>query len=247
MFGLARLARDFLRAPVSAAKVLLNSAIPFILAPNGSIADNGVITLGTALPLIYSRAFVYLPAGAIYTASPAGWYYATFSSTTVGVVYANTYTTGQPKFPTTPTAHVTTGPGSYTQVTAAVTAQNALVPAKITGVDGALVFSESFSYPANTNTKTISRLCGGISISSSVRTGGTAVNDAFTGRVKNRGEYTKQNVSSSSEATFSSTSAPVQASIDLSVAALWENRLQLGVATDYIVMESVSLVATPSY
>lgn len=57
-----------------------------IIAPSGTVAADGTITLGTALQATYSAGVeLYLPAGAISGGS-AGWYRAVMSSTTVGQI-----------------------------------------------------------------------------------------------------------------------------------------------------------------
>lgn len=56
------------------------------VAPSGTVAADGAITLGTALPATFSGGlWLYLPAGAIVSGA-AAWYWADMSSTTVGVV-----------------------------------------------------------------------------------------------------------------------------------------------------------------
>lgn len=56
------------------------------VAPSGTVAVDGAITLGTALPATFSGGlWLYLPAGAIVSGA-AAWYWADMSSTTVGVV-----------------------------------------------------------------------------------------------------------------------------------------------------------------
>lgn len=101
---------------------VVGSGVPFIIANTGTMGNNGALTLGTALPTTYANAYVYLPAGAIVVGSAAGWYYTQFSSTTVGVVFNNTYAAGtQPVLlPTVSLVpFVTTGPGAYTGATTA--------------------------------------------------------------------------------------------------------------------------------
>lgn len=100
---------------------VVGMGVPFIVANTGTMAANGALTLGTALPTTYANAYVFLPAGAIATGSAAGWYYTQFTSTTVGTVFNNLYVAGtQPVL--LPTAalvpFVTTGPGAYTGSTA---------------------------------------------------------------------------------------------------------------------------------
>lgn len=88
--------------------------LPMISAPTGTMANNGAITLGTALDATYANCYLYLPANAISAGSAVGWYYAEMSSATAGIVYNNTYSSGEPSVPSSPTAFVTTGPGAYT-------------------------------------------------------------------------------------------------------------------------------------
>lgn len=96
-----------------AVNILNQGGIPFISAPTGTITAPGAITLGTALPAIYPDGYCFLPANAVATVASAGWYYCTFSSTTVGTVFLNTYTSGAATIPSSPTA-VTDGKGAYT-------------------------------------------------------------------------------------------------------------------------------------
>lgn len=57
------------------------------IAPSGTVAADGAITLGTALPGVFAQISLYLPAGAI-VGGAAGFYAVEMSSTTVGVVRA---------------------------------------------------------------------------------------------------------------------------------------------------------------
>lgn len=104
-----------LLAPVTQA---FRTAIPLIIAPTGTMANNGAITLGTALDATYANAYILLPAGAVAAGVPAAtsWLFVQMSSTTVGQVFNNTYISGIPTVPASPTAFSTTGPGAYTGV-----------------------------------------------------------------------------------------------------------------------------------
>lgn len=63
------------------------SGVRFV-APSGTVAADGTITLGTALPAVLpGGAWMYLPAGA-FSVAPAGWYWVVMSSATVGTVFA---------------------------------------------------------------------------------------------------------------------------------------------------------------
>lgn len=100
--------------PLNGRAQCMRSSIPFILPASGSVGNNGALTLGVALDRIYPRAYMYFPSGALFSGSAAGWYWTVMSSTTVGVVYNNVYTSGYPTIPTT-AGFTTTGPGAFTQ------------------------------------------------------------------------------------------------------------------------------------
>lgn len=145
--------------------VLSKSTLPFIIAPTGTMANNGAITLGTAAPTIYSNAFIFLPAGAIAAGVPAAaaWLFCQMSSTTVGVVFNNTYTSGLPTIPSSPTAFVTTGPGAYTGVTSAVQGPTITIPGGLLGINGILRSYVLWSTTNNVNVKTGTLSIGGTS------------------------------------------------------------------------------------
>ncbi len=93
--------------PVNGECMLLSTAIPFVMPPNFTMAANGAVTFGKALDFSYAApvsgqggCWVYFAAGDVHAGSVAGWWYMVMSSTTVGVVYNNRYTSG----PTTPPA-----------------------------------------------------------------------------------------------------------------------------------------------
>lgn len=94
--------------------IVLNAGgIPFISLSSGSVSAVGAISAITALPRIYPDAYCYFPANALATSIAAGWRYCTFSSTTVGVAFLDSYTSGKPTIPASPTA-VTDGKGAFT-------------------------------------------------------------------------------------------------------------------------------------
>jgi len=157
--------REQLAFPVGSsgvAGVVLQAGVPLVLVSSGSMANNGAITLTTALPFAYAACFMYLPAGAIVTGSSAGWYYAVMSSTTQATVYNNTYTTGVPTRQASPTPFVTTGPGAYTQTTgSAVTALSVAVPGGSMGPNGRLSVVKLGSLANTANNKVVETFLGG--------------------------------------------------------------------------------------
>jgi hypothetical protein len=107
----------------------LTNGIPFVVPSSGLMGDDGALSGIAVVGAAYANAYVYLPANAISVGSAAGWYYAIFSSTSAATVYNNTYTTGLPVVPTSPTAFSTTGPGAYVQVAAPAINFNLTLPA----------------------------------------------------------------------------------------------------------------------
>lgn len=76
-------------APVNGQLTLDVDVIPVAIAPTGTMANNGAITLGTALNATYPQIYLCLPASAIVAGSAVGCYYAVMSSATAGTVYNN--------------------------------------------------------------------------------------------------------------------------------------------------------------
>lgn len=111
------------------------------VAPSGTVAADGTVTLGTALPAILaSGVWLYFPAGAFSTA-PAGWYWVAMSSTTAGTVY-----TSQGGAPVVGSA------SAYTGVTSKLTAYTIELDAPSEGESVTLRVPCLFS--ASTNAKT---------------------------------------------------------------------------------------------
>lgn len=138
--------------PAPAPYLLYQSAIPVALPSSGSIGANGALTLTTALPSIYSSIWLYFPAGAVYSGSPAGVYYTQMSSTTVGQVFNVRLTSGEPYIPSSPAAVVDAGPGAYTQYTAGSVALLTMpLLGGSMGANGALRLRGVWVTPSTTN------------------------------------------------------------------------------------------------
>jgi hypothetical protein len=122
--------------------ILAQSGVPVGIANNGTVATNGQITLGTALPRIYSGGiWLYLPAGAV-SGGAAGLYWCVMSSVTVGQVYTNFADTSQVFVPYIPTGTLVNAVGSnaaYTQITNTdIVLANVTLPAGSLGNSGAV-------------------------------------------------------------------------------------------------------------
>jgi hypothetical protein len=217
-----------------------------ILPSSGSIGNNGALTLTTALPAIFTSAYMYFPANAISAGSAAGLYYVVMSSTTVGTIYNNTLTSGEPTIPSIPTAFATTGPGAYTQTTAAdITLASFTLYGWSIGARGVMMINQQATHPANANTKTPKIKIGGVSV---FDPGGYTTQTMITVPyvLRNRGEE-NINVDNKHAGVGNSLSVTsgyrnIDTSSDLTV--LYTASLQ--VATDYFILEGLDAQIRPA-
>lgn len=216
--------------------------LPVILPSSGSMANNGAITLTTALPAVYAACYLYLPANAISTGSAAGLYYTQMSSTTVGTVFNNVYTTGHPSQPAAPTAFVTTGPGAYTQTTgAALALLTTTVPASLMALNGVVNVAPIFLYPNNGNNKILGVTFGAASAYAATRT--TSTQDTPLLDIRNCGVANK-NVSGwavSGTPQTASTSGITEMTVDTTADVLLTHTARLATATDYVVLRGTEV------
>jgi hypothetical protein len=141
---------------------LLVGGLPVFLPSSGSIANNGALTLTTTLIATFTSCYMYFPANAIVAGGAAGIYYVVMSSGTAGTIYNNTYTTGIPSIPASPTAFATVGPGAYTQTTGAdITLLSASIHGGVLGLSGGVEPRVLWRFPNNANNKLIKFLFGG--------------------------------------------------------------------------------------
>lgn len=232
---------------VPAVRKLAASAIPFIISPTGTMANNGADTLGTALPTTYANAFIYLPAGAIASGIPAAatWYFTQCSSTTVCTICNSTYTSGQPSIPGSCTAFSTTGPGAYTGVTTTVIGPQITIPAGVLGPNGVVRLSQLWSVSGTTNSKILSSTIGGTTVYSNTLSSATQFGASALTTVWNRGSQTSNiGLSTTASGLGASTQANIFLSINFGAAQIFTLSGQLAVATDYLVMEAFQIEAT---
>lgn len=149
-------------------------SVPVAIAPTGSVAANGALTLGTALLATYSGGlYLWLPAGAAFAGSAAGFYFAVMSSTTLGTIYNITLGAGSPVIPAASSlvsnVIVAAGPGAYTGAT---TAQTFSIPlnSNILGAQGFARITEMFQTNNSAGVKTFSVAIGGQTVFSSTAT-----------------------------------------------------------------------------
>lgn len=72
--------------------VLAQSGIPLILPSSGTLSASGALSGITALAGTYPNCWMFFPANAIATVSPAGMYFVQMSSTTAGTAFQNILT-----------------------------------------------------------------------------------------------------------------------------------------------------------
>lgn len=132
--------------------ILGKGGIPFIALSSGSVAANGAISAITSLGVTYASAYCWFPANILATVKAAGWYYCTFSSATAGTAFLDTYTSGIPVIPASPTA-VTDGKGAFTGETAEVFGPTVTVPANSMGKNGQLRTNVQYYMTSNANAK----------------------------------------------------------------------------------------------
>lgn len=224
-------------------QVLYKIGIPFILVSSASMGNNGALTSVAGLNTTYASAYIYLPVNAIFTGSTAGWYYAVFSSATAATVYNNTYSSGVPTIPGSPTAFSTTGPGAFTQTTGSdITALTLSAAGNSIDANGQFICNMLFSNGGVATNKIYKAAYAGTGFLSTTQT--TNKSTAAYRTVANRGVTNSQVSETLLGFGFNATAgAPTYLSIDSSVAQNFTTSLQLQAGTDSAVQEYFELLA----
>lgn len=236
--------------PPQAVVVLAQSGIPFIKASSGTMGNNCAVSAMTALPRTFSGgAYLFLPAGAISAGVPASpaWYWFVASSTTAGTCYNNTYSSGQPRAPVSPTAFSTTGPGAFTGDTSQNVAISISVPGRLIGINGTLEINATESNNNSGGNKTTVLRYGGTNCHAFVGT--TQTSYLPTCFIRNRGSASVQGMSSFQVTQGSTALGQAQAAdgaIDSATAQNAQITLQTAVATDHAILEGFKIVVYPA-
>jgi hypothetical protein len=230
--------------------ILAQSGVPAGLAPNGTVATNGQITLGTALPRVYSSGiWLYLPAGAV-VGGLSGLYWCVMSSTTVGQVYTKFADTSLGFVPYTPTGTLVNAVGSnasYTQATGAtITLASFILSGGLLGSNGQLFHNVLFTYNTAAGTKLFVSWVGSNQLSGSSRTTAGGV-DSFTSRMRNNGSQAVNTMFAISESSANSAPGALsQTVVDTSVNQTILMTANIDTATNYLILESFSTQVLPS-
>ena len=138
----------FLPATAIQQEVIAQINIPFLIMPGDGAANGcqftgsgGAFTLSAAILANISTSlagcYAYFSAGFGGSSLQAGWYWTEFSSDTAGIVYAETYTTGTPRWQTTKTSITPNLSGWVTATTNEVVGpQGFLLPGTALGKNG---------------------------------------------------------------------------------------------------------------
>lgn len=231
--------------------ILAQGAIPMYLQSSGSVAANGALTGLTPIPYsgVAQPAYMYFPAGAVYSASLAGLYYVIISGTTTATIYNNTYTSGNPVVISSPTPIVAAGPGAYVQTTAEITLMTNVLGGGSMGVNGALRIGEKLTYSGSTNAKTFTNKLSGQSFNMETVTTAGTVGGSKQIILSNRGIQNSQialtvNGFQASWAFTSSNPSYIQADTSINQSLSWT--AQLAAATDFVCLEAYSVEVMPS-
>jgi len=230
--------------------VLLQCGVPIGIAPTGTMAANGAVTLGTALNATYSGGiWLYYPSGAVYSGSAAGFFWTVMSSTTLGTVYNNTYVPGTNAFdiPASPTAVSDAGPGAFTGVTSEITALSVTVPGGLMGINGSVGTDNLFTMNNNANNKILSFKINGSPYSVSTRTTNTASRESnrfMNAGIVNRQQIYVGGIAFTDGITTVANPNIVSINTNANVTLTWT--LQIAVATDFGILNTLRVIVYPS-
>jgi hypothetical protein len=226
--------------------VLFQTGQPIGLSNTGSIDANGVYTNSTTMDQIYSGIWLYFMANQIKTgASPAGFYWAVCSSTTVCQIYTNTYVPGTTTWvaPGSPTAFTSTNNTSVTGASGTITALQVTVPANTLGANGSLKM-EGFaasSHAAGTDTVYVD--FGGTHCFSS--NGATVYGFNVDVIMQNQAATGKQTCNGSGLGSLTDSVANLFPAIDTTIDEAMTVSLVPSAATKFMAIKSFSIISRP--
>jgi hypothetical protein len=217
--------------------ILLSSA-----TTAASVTATGAITNLTALPRQYSGVcIVYMFALTGLTGSP-GLFYATFSSTTSCQLYESVASNPAVPGTTTPSGISAT---TYAGGTSQATLVSVVIPGGSLALNGQIYVSQAaYSFPSNVNNKIADFLYGGASISSKTMPASSTVaryNRSFVNRYSTSVQVGHRDNTLGTPSETGSGSYN-QIAIDSTVNQNFTLTGQLAVATDYLVLETYTVL-----
>jgi hypothetical protein len=220
---------------------LIRGAVPAIIQA-GTVAANGTVTLAQALPFTFANAWLWLPAGAI-VGGAAGWYFARFTSTTVGQVFDEYRNPAAGFIPSTPfrALYLAVGSGSAYAIPAAtnIPVLSVAVAGNSFGNNGGFELEVEITALANANSKTVGINLGATNIYNSAALIGTGTGARGKFRGLHRGVPNTMRFTSPA---IGAGSVGIQTGvIDTTVSQQLVVNLQMAVATDYLILEMFDL------
>jgi len=208
--------------------VLCQVAIPLIKPSSGTLTAAGALSAIVALPGTYSPGcWMYFPANAVATVSPAGTYWVVMSSTTAGTVYQNLLV-GIPTILPPAVWIPCTSASSYTQVVTSDTVMSVPVPGTM-GPNGFLDVYCNASNDLAAGTKNgACNLGGAMSMATFSQTTVNAYTPSWR-RIANRG-VTNVQVAGSGVGIVAAAGVPVLGNLDTTAAFNLTFQLQLATA-----------------
>ena len=228
--------------------IAAQTAIPSILLPNSTVATNGIITIGTALPTTYANFWGFLPAGAV-VGGAAGLYFMKATSPTSAQVYTNyvdaSVTAFTPYIPSGALVNAVGSNSAYTQTTASnFTLANVTITGGSMGLNGTLRISSGYGLNSSAGAR------GNVINLSGSQVGGASVNNVaaeFTNVViRNRQLLNSQHTIASNLALVYAAPSTTFTAIDTSINQPLTFTGQLATATDYIVLEGFTVEILPA-
>lgn len=240
---------DYAAAVVGAAggvpMILAQSGIPFVMPSSGSVASNGNLSGLTAFNTVYGWCYCYFPAGAVFSGSAGGWYLTNLTGATVGTIYADTYSSGQPTIPDSPTPIIAAGPGAYTQATGAdVPGPSCIVPAGALGPNGALYWERATNNNNSAGSKNYNTYLGATVLSGATHT--TNPYHGALGTLKNRGSAQRQFCLNSQNGDPGNAGGMKYLTLDTNQAQVFAHSIRINTATDFAVIESFAFYYRPN-
>lgn len=231
--------------------------IPFVLPPGDGGANGlsftggggGAFTMTAAILAggwnLLTDCYVYLPANVGGSGNTAGWYYAQFSSDTVGTIYADQYVSGQPTIPAAPAVFPGSPSGRITTTTSEITANTGVtLPAGALGKNGVLEWWPRCVATNSAGAKQARLRIGGVEALLDQST--TLPDTERVMTVRNRGRLDRQSASRNGQGVGSAiaTLTGDWLSIDTSVDQPVTMTLKLTATTDAVVLLASRIVVT---
>lgn len=219
---------------------VMGSGLPFIMPSSGTVASTGGSINGfTGFNAVNGPSYSYFPANALYSGSPAGWWYTVWSGATYGTVYAERYTSGQPAIPASPTPLITVA-GSFTQSTGVdVMGPTFVLPANSLGPNGEIQIKRLTHNNNSAGNKITNIYMGGTLFQGVTQT--TTSRHAAQISIQNRGNAGRQVAANAAPGDSGSVGAFNVGTVDTTVAQVCAISLRLDTATDWTMLESYAV------